>query len=272
MRLGLGSTGLGLLSIAAPTVLRSAGVHAAADTCHRMLGPAAPGGAATGWVSAAAAIVMVAVTRRTRRQAVRAQRATRIESWLGQHHQRDGAVLVVLPTAKILAYAAPGDPPQVVVSEGLTDALSDHELDAVIRHELAHLRHHHDRYLVTAVVVETVLGWMPPLRRSAGTLRLSVERWADEEAAQPPGTRSAVRSALLSTTTAMLAPQLAFTAVATLLARLDALGTAAPDPTWRLRVKAITPPIGLATAMAASAIAWSASSHSILGLLHTCPI
>jgi hypothetical protein len=99
-----------------------------------------------------------------------------------------------------------------------------------------------------------------------------VERWADEEAAQPPGTRGTVRSALLTATRAMVAPQLAFTAVATLLARLDALGTAAPDPTWRLRVRAVGPPIGLATAMVASAIAWSASSHSILGLLDTCPV
>lgn len=273
MRLGLWAVQVGLFLIAAPTVLRAAGVHSVADACHSVLGPIIPGGALTGWVSAAASIGLFVAARVARQRAVRLQRAARVDSWLGEHQQRSGAAVVLLPTDAIVAYAAPGSPPQVVLSRGLADSLTPDELDAVVRHELAHLRHGHDRYLVSAAVIDATLGWIPRMRRSTATLRLSVERWADEAAAQQPGMRDSIRRALLKTTETMLAPLPAFMAASTLVARLDALGTPPPDPTCRQRVTAAGPVLALASVVAACVVLWSTyTHHGLLGLLGFCPL
>jgi Zn-dependent protease with chaperone function len=151
------------------------------------------------------------IHRRTRRL----QRAARIDEWVGEHRQLPEATLVVLPIDAVVAYATPGSPSQVVVSRGLTRVLRADELDAVVRHELAHLRHRHHRDLALAAVVDAALGWIPGLRASTAALRLGIERSADEEAAERPGAREATRRALLKATETMLAPVPAFTTALT---------------------------------------------------------
>lgn len=128
----------------------------------------------------------------------------------------------------VVAYATPGSPSQVVVSRGLARVLGADELDAVVRHELAHLRNRHHRDPALAAVVDAALGWVSGLRASTAAARLGIERSAEEEAAERPGAREATRRALLKATETMLAPVPAFTAVLTLLARLDALATPPP--------------------------------------------
>src|ERR671911_54871 len=158
------------------------------------------------------------------------------------------------PTDAVVAYATPGSPAQVVVSRGLTKALGSDELDAVISHELAHLRNRHHRDLVLAGVVDATFGWIPGLRASTAALRLSIERSADEEAAERLGAREATRRALLKTTETMLSPVPAFTAAFTLLARLEALALPPPDPSIQRRAATFAPLAGLAVVAAVGQI------------------
>jgi hypothetical protein len=82
-----------------------------------------------------------------------------------------------------LAYSVTGSPPQIVISSGLRDRLESELVTFVIDHERAHLRSRHRRHLLLASVVESTLGKVPAISRSALSLRLAVERSADEEAA-----------------------------------------------------------------------------------------
>jgi hypothetical protein len=270
--LGLRSVQIGLLLTASPTVLRSAGVESVADTCHRVFGPVIPG-PAVAWISAAAFVALTVGTRTMRARAHGEQHQAHIEPWLGRHEAVDDTEIVVLPTDRILAYATPGRPPQVVVSEGLAQALADDEMSAVIRHEQAHLRHHHNRHLVLATAVEGTLGWLPGVRRSARALRLSLERWADEAAADRPGTRDQVHRALLKTTETLVQAVPAFTDACTIIERLEALRTAPPDPSTRQRAAVAGPVLALTTVVGACLVGWTIyAHHAAIGLLGTCPL
>ncbi|MGH9290612.1 MAG: M48 family metalloprotease [Acidimicrobiales bacterium] len=270
--LGVVAVQLGLVLAAVPMLLGAVGGESVAHACHHLLGPVLPGGAVTGWASATASLALFVVAFIAHRQLRRLQRAARIEEWLGEHRPMPGATLVVLPNDAVVAYATPGSPPQVVVSRGLASALGADELDVVVRHELAHVRNRHHRDLALAAVVDSTLGWLPGMRASTAALRLSIERAADEEAAERPGARETIRRALLKTTETMLGPVPAFTAAFTLLARLDALATAPPDPSLRQRAAVFAPLAGLAAVAASGLLGWAVVSHHILlDLVGFCP-
>jgi beta-lactamase regulating signal transducer with metallopeptidase domain len=269
--LGLRSIQAGLLLTAAPTVLRTVGVDAVADACHRVLGPTRLGGSAVAWASAAAFVVLTRRARVVRARAHREQRQAHIEPWLGHHERIDGIDVVVLPTDQVLAYSAPGPPPQVVLSEGLTAALTDEELSAVIRHEQTHLRNRHDRHLVLAAVVEGTFGWLPGARRSAYMVRLGLERWADEVAADRPGGREQIRRALLKTTELLLDAVPAFSPGCTLVERLTALEAPRPHPSVRQRALVGALAVGGTALALTSLVAGTVDSHhAFLGLLDSC--
>jgi Zn-dependent protease with chaperone function len=273
IRLGFVMVALGPLLAAVPLALETAGIDAVAEVCHHLLGPAAPGGAMVGWASLGISVALFAVAGAAHRRSRRLQRAARIERWFGDHTRLSDATLVVLPTDAVVAYATPGSPAQVVVSRGLTKALGPDELDAVVRHELAHLRNRHHRDLVFAGVVDATLGWMPGLRASTAALRLSIERSADEEASDLPGAREATRRALLKTTATMLGPVPAFTAAFTLLARIDALATPPAEPSLRRRIVAFAPLAGLVVAAAVGLLGCSfLTDHTLLHLVGDCPV
>jgi Zn-dependent protease with chaperone function len=273
IRLGFVMFALGPLLAAVPLALDVAGVEAVAEVCHHLLGPVAPGAAMVGWASLSVSVAFFAVAGAAHRRSRRLQRAARIEGWFGDHTRLSDATLVVLPTDAVVAYATPGSPAQVVVSRGLKNALGSDELDAVVKHELAHLRNRHHRDLVLAGVVDATLGWIPGLRATTAALRLSVERSADEEASDVPGAREAIRRALLKTTATMLGPVPAFTAVFTLVARLEALATPPTDPGLRRRIVACAPLAGLVVAAAVGLLACSLlTDHSLLHLLGECPL
>lgn len=83
----------------------------------------------------------------------------------------DADVLVVAH-ATATAYALPGRRPAIVVSQAARDALRGNQLRAVIEHERAHLRQHHD------VVVQPFVAWRRsfPFLASAGVALRAVER------------------------------------------------------------------------------------------------
>lgn len=141
-----------------------------------------PGGLAASLLSAAA--LGIAATRAARLLGGmrRARSAARIEGWLGRHQRCTDHDVVFVPAPAPIAYSVRGRRRQVVVSDGLASMLDPEALSLVIDHERAHLGGHHGRYLVLAALVETLGRGIAPVTRSALTLRLVMERAADEEA------------------------------------------------------------------------------------------
>ncbi len=271
--IGLWAVRVGLLLSAAPTVLRAVGVEHAAVACHELFGPVLPGGAPIGWASAIAFALIQHRLHQSKRRTREALDLVRVEAWLGDRSTIDGVDLVRLPTSEPLAYAVGGSPPQVVISEGLVDVLSEAELDAVVRHERSHLAHNHQRHLSLAAAAEAAVGWFQPVRRSIDALRLGVERWADEDAASVPPERSLVRAALVKVTATMLGPVPSFTTGCTILDRLAALDREPPTPTTATRAAAAAPLLGLTAMIGVTLIAWSTfTHHGLLGLVGFCPL
>jgi beta-lactamase regulating signal transducer with metallopeptidase domain len=215
----------GLLVVGAPTALRLAGMRAVADLCEHLLGALAPGGTPLGIAAALTALLLAVATGRALVQARHSRRVLRVEPEIGWHRELIGHDLVVLPSEELVAFSAGGHPPQVVVSQRLLNLLAADELAAVLRHELTHLRHRHDRYLLLARIVEQSLGLLPLVRQSTGALRCALERWADEEAAGGGRRRrESVRAALIRLIEATAIPDVAaFMSQATVVERLQAL-------------------------------------------------
>jgi hypothetical protein len=113
------------------------------------------------------------------------------------------ADLLVLPIDEPTAYALPGRPGRVVVSQGMLRRLDSDERRVLLAHERAHLEYRHHRYLWVADLSAAVLPVLMPLR---DRVRFATERWADEAAAAEVGDRAMVaraicRAALLQTAT-----------------------------------------------------------------------
>jgi Zn-dependent protease with chaperone function len=161
-------------------------------------------------------------------------RALRVEGGIGTHERWAGFDVVTVPSPALVAYSIRGGSPQIVLSDGLRDLLDGQGRTAVLAHEAAHLRARHSFWLYLLSLVEAALWFAPWVRRSADAIRLSLERWADEDAADQVG-RQAVRSALI--TAAGIAP---LPAMAAALRGADAMATrltalAAPRSSSRLR-------------------------------------
>jgi hypothetical protein len=210
---------------AAPTVLRTVGLDGIADLCEHALGALTPGGAPVGIVAAGGAAAIAVLAGRAVLNARRTQRMARVEQEIGWHGSLWGHHLVVLPSPKLVAFSTGGRPGQVVMSHGLISALSDDQLAAVLRHEMAHIRRRHQRYLLVAGAVERSLGRLPLVGQGVTALRCAVERWADEEAAGPePSGRASVHAALLRVAELASMPDVAaFTTPGTVAERLEAL-------------------------------------------------
>ena len=263
----------GLLFAAAPTVLRAAGVREIADACHRVLGPPIPDGIVVGWLAALVLVVISVAGGRAARTARRVQRSMHVESWLGEHQSRPGFDLVIVPTSEPMAYAVSGEPPQVVVSRGLVDVLGADELEAVVSHELCHLRHHHQRYLSLVATIDAAMFAVPASRRTTAAVRLAIERWADETACAVAGSRGPCRRALLKCAASEIAAVPTFTSPCTVSARLSALQAASPRGDWRARVAVVAPATALGGVVVSLALAWAvAGHHDFLGMIGYCPL
>jgi hypothetical protein len=128
----------------------------------------------------------------------RTRRSLRPEAWIGDRYQLDDITVVVLPTDREIAFALPGRMEMIILSRGLVELLDRNSLRAVIQHEVAHLRHHHSRYLAVVAALEPLFRYVRPLRDSLGILAHSVERWADDAAYSSRAERSAARRAMLT--------------------------------------------------------------------------
>lgn len=277
LRLGLWAVRTGLAMAALPTILIAVGVEQAAAACRELFGPTLAGGTAGGWIALAGLVALEARMAQSRRRRAAAVRRLQVERWLGRHSWAEGVDVVLVPTDEPLAYAVDGEARQVVISEGLARVLTPDEVHAVVRHELSHLAHGHQRHLALASAVGSSFGWLSPVRRSLEALSLGVERWADEDAASvPPSARPLVRSALEKVTSCMLLPVPTFNQGCTILARLIALDAEAPRPTGTARAAALAPLVALGSLGAITAavlVDWSAYSyHGPLALVGYCPL
>ncbi|MFA1542849.1 M56 family metallopeptidase [Actinomadura monticuli] len=120
-----------------------------------------------------------------------------VARWIGELRAARAEAGEPLDTDAPIAVAVPGRHGGVLLSRGLLRDLSSAELHAVFQHEASHLRHRHHRYLAAGTLAAALLS---PLRPLDDRLRLAVERWADEDAAEATGDR-----ALLARTLAKVA-------------------------------------------------------------------
>ena len=256
----------GLLLWAAPALLDLVGATDLAQLCRRMLGGLVPGDWPAGAAAGVVAVVLAVVAVRGARRASRVQRAMRVEPWLGTHDHRDDHHLVVIPTERLVAYSVPGQQPQVVMSEGLVDAVGQAGVEAVCAHEMVHVRYHHHRYLVVLAGIVSALRWYPPAVRGVAMVRLALERWADEEAGESTREgRQGVRRALLAATLTQVGPDVAaFGPADTVVARLRALSNPPPRSSPRI-VAAGYFLVWLAGGTAAVSLGW-ASGMAILAV------
>lgn len=258
-----------------PPMLRAAGIGWMASACERMLGPLMAGGTAGTWAAGMAAVALPAAGAVVSRRSRRTRDRIADDLWLGESRVIAGHSVVVLPVARPLAVSFERAGEQhIVASDGLLTLLDEAQTAAVIRHEAAHLRHHHQRLLSIVAVAEQVLGWLPPVARSAAALHLAVERWADDDAAgKTPASRLAVRDSLLAL--AGLSPVLGtagFTDARTVVARVEALEAPAPRPAVGAHLLLYVPG-GAAAAIAAPAlVAWGSHARMIVAMAGRCAI
>ena len=103
----------------------------------------------------------------------------------------------VLASPRPFAYTLGGRSGGVVVSRGLLRLLDEDERDAMLAHELAHLRLRHHRLLGFAQVVTATLGpVVPAVYQAAASLARELEVIADQAAAGEVGDRRVVARAL----------------------------------------------------------------------------
>jgi Zn-dependent protease with chaperone function len=144
------------------------------------------------WGIAAAAAVIVllagacAYLVRVSRELVQARRACRRLA-IGDDK------LVITRDEHPTAYTVPTPMGAIVVSTGMLRLLSAGERRALLAHEASHLRHHHAGYVLLAQLAAAANPLLRPLARS---VRLSVELWADQDAAAEVGDRRIVAQAL----------------------------------------------------------------------------
>lgn len=101
--------------------------------------------------------------------------------------------LVVVPGAGADAFALPGRPGRIVVSEGMLAALDADGRRALVAHERAHLACRHYLFIAVTRLAAAV---NPLLRPFSAAVEYTVERWADERAAHVLGDRTLVACAI----------------------------------------------------------------------------
>src|SRR5262245_6358085 len=101
--------------------------------------------------------------------------------------------LVVIPDARPVAFAAPGRPGRIVVTDSMLVALTAAQRRVVLAHERAHLNGRHSTALTMARLAAAANPILIPVQRAVGYL---CERDADEQAARVVGDRATVAEAL----------------------------------------------------------------------------
>jgi hypothetical protein len=255
----------GLVMTTLPPLLHFVQLEGLVGICDPVVHSLMIGGPFLGWASGVLAVGMtvgaVVAVRRSRRALARA----RVEPWWGEHVDRDGYELVVVPTPALVALGVPGRSPQVVVSEGLVEELDHARLQAVVAHEVAHLRLHHRAYLVVVTMVEHTVGVLPLIRRSTRAVRNALEVWADDVAL---GSERVTERELSSALVAVAGRDgtLDEQTWATVRSRVGRLADPVPCLSATARGLTYLPAGGLLCTAAVLTIGWTLASHQMLDL------
>ncbi|HET9172322.1 MAG TPA: M56 family metallopeptidase [Actinospica sp.] len=173
-----------------------------------------------GWTSLAAAVMLGAALLAAAAFAVRRGRALAF-AWQHARSLPGHGDLVVTEDSAADAYAVPGWPGRIVVSEGMLGALDDHGRAALLAHERAHLANHHHWFTAVARLAAAA---NPLVRPLASAVEYSVERWADEAAASEVGDRHLVARAIASAAIAAKATKATSGMKSAMTGALDAIG------------------------------------------------
>jgi Zn-dependent protease with chaperone function len=127
-------------------------------------------------------VALLGVSRRSRARRERHRTVADLLDRAERHERIDVAGLRVLDAALPLAYCVPGRSPRVVVSEGALRLLDEPQVDAVLRHEQAHLRHRHDVVLESFTAFYQAVPRMLRSRAPLDAVHLLLEMVADDAA------------------------------------------------------------------------------------------
>lgn len=261
LTVGALSVEAGLVLLALPTIAHGVGLASIADACHQVLAPFSTAPGLLGWAAAGGALTIATRFALGIRRARVQTRQARAEPWLGTHDHREDFDLVVVPTSALLAFGAPGNPPQVVLSQGLVDLVPAASLEAVVHHEAAHHRLKHGRYATLLTGLERALGSFRPVRQGAATIRAALEAWADAAASRDPSTRCALRRALVE----VGGPNHSDTSD-----RSQRLLRRAPAPPRMVRAFWYSPVALLMTAAGLVLVGWLADAHPAMAMGAAC--
>ncbi len=105
----------------------------------------------------------------------------------------------LLDHAAPVAYGVPGWHTRLVLTVGLVDLLSGRQLAAVVAHERAHLRAHHDLLLLPFQAWSAALGRLPGVNAARAAVAALAEMQADDAAARAvdPGTVASALAAVV---------------------------------------------------------------------------
>lgn len=186
-----------LIHAALPVVFTLLGLRQLAAACRSLGGHLFGANPEFAGVALALAVTSGVGAIRGARATLRMHASLRIGSDRSDHLAVGGHDTILVPFSGAAALALPGASPRILVSESLVAALEARELSAVVRHEAAHLDHHHATFMIMGNLVRSGLWFVPWIRRSARSLTLALERWADEEASsESEDRRESIRSAL----------------------------------------------------------------------------
>lgn len=107
---------------------------------------------------------------------------------------RQGRCVTVVEAAEAAAYCIPGPDPAIVLTTGALRRLSRSELDAVLAHEIGHLRGRHHLMMALAAVLAQAYPYVPLLAAAPRAVERLVEWDADDRAGHQHGNRIVARA------------------------------------------------------------------------------
>lgn len=174
----------------------------------------------------------------------------------GSYHH-DGRGIIVVEAPELAAYCVPGRDSAIVLTTGALRRLSRPELDAVIAHEVAHLRGRHHLCVGWAAVLARAFPFVPLLRAAPREVDRLVEWVADDRAGRQHGNRTVARALAAMATSArepVRMPQPVLTAagsdVPERVKRLLRPRPRVKSANWRITVALAVPLLALVAAAA----------------------